>query len=78
MKTNMRIWIALLLVGVMGLIPVMAMAWYDASNIIQDVTNKVNPPKLTIPDNVINGIQIQPPLSEEEWRKQLRRKRLGL
>ena len=48
------------------------------SNMIQDVTKKVNPPTQTIPDNVINETPIQPPLSEEEWRKRLRRKRMGL
>lgn len=48
------------------------------SNIIQDVTKKVNLPTQTIPDNVINEIPIQPPLSDEEWRKRLRRKRMGL
>lgn len=48
------------------------------SNVIQDVTKKVNPPTQTIPDNVINETPIQPPLSEEEWRKRLKRKRMGL
>ena len=45
---------------------------------IQDITPKVNPPTQTIPDKVINETPIQSPLSEEELRKQLRRKRMGL
>ena len=48
------------------------------SNVIQDITKKVNPPTQTIPDNIINETPIQPPLSDEEWRKRLRRKRIGL
>ena len=48
------------------------------SNVIQDITKKVNPPTQTIPDNVINETPIQPPLSDEEWRKRLKRKRMGL
>lgn len=48
------------------------------SNVIQDITKKVDPPTQTIPDNVINETPIQPPLSDEEWRKRLKRKRMGL
>lgn len=48
------------------------------NHMIQNITQKVNPPTLTIPNDVINKMPIKPLLSEEEWRKQLKRKRMGL
>lgn len=47
------------------------------ANMIGQVVQKVNP-QPQIPNKTLKDIPIQPPLSEEEWRKQLRRKRMGL
>ena len=44
---------------------------------IGQVAQKVNP-QPQIPNKTLKDIPVQPPLSEEEWRKQLRRKRMGL
>ena len=49
----------------------------QGANMIGQVAQKVNPqPQMT--NNTLKDIPIQAPLSEEEWRKRLRRKRLGL
>ena len=49
----------------------------QGANMIGQVAQKVNP-QPQIPNKTLKDIPIQPPLSEEEWRKQLRRKRMGL
>ena len=49
----------------------------QGANMIGQVAQKVNP-QPQIPNKTLKDIPVQPPLSEEEWRKRLRRKRMGL
>lgn len=49
----------------------------QGKNVISGVANQVMP-SASIPDKVMNKARVQPPLTEEEWRKRLRRQRMGL
>lgn len=49
----------------------------QGSNLITNVANKVSPFS-QIPESVTKNTSIQPPLTEEEWLKRLRRQRMGL
>lgn len=49
----------------------------QGANMISQVAQKVNP-QSQMTDNMLKEIPIQPPLSDEEWMKRLRRQRMGL
>lgn len=49
----------------------------QGSNLITNVANKVSP-FTQIPESITKNYPIQPPLTEEEWLKRLRRQRMGL
>ncbi|MCM1004252.1 MAG: hypothetical protein NC408_07925 [Candidatus Gastranaerophilales bacterium] len=46
-------------------------------NVISGVASKVMPPSSSV-DKAINNVPIQPPLTDEEWYKRLKRQRMGL
>ncbi len=46
-------------------------------NVISSVASKVMPLSATV-DKAINNVPIQPPLTDEEWYKRLKRQRMGL